>query len=212
MHQQVLHIQRHYSWSTKRIIKLCIPHRPFTFFPATFRRPSIKNFTCLGKLQPDLHWPALRPRFLCILHRQLCQFNRPYQHINGHTQYRQQTLLHGPQKRRAITCRTHTSALPILKQRPHTLNQVRHCPIHPSISLQPCRVDLDRLHHLWLLRHMSRVNLRACPQTLAQKPCHHKRSPTPRPEKLKIHQNHFSRHSHLQSAYYDNPSPSFART
>ena len=148
IHQQVLHIQQHYSWSTKRIIDPCIPHRPFTFSPATFRRPLIKCFPCLGKPQPDLHWPALRPRFICTLYRQVCQFNRPYHHIDGHMQYRQRTLLHGPPKCRAITCRTHTSALPVLKQRPHTFNQVKHFPIPPSISLQPCRVNLDRRHHL----------------------------------------------------------------
>ena len=212
MHQQVLHIQRHSSWSNERIINPCIPHRPFTFPPVTFRRPSIKSFPCLGKPQPDLHWPDLRPWFLFTIHRQGCPFNRPYHHIDRHSQYQQRTLLHGPSKHRAITCSTHTSSLPVLKQRPHTLNQVRNCPIHPLISLQPCRVDLDRRHHLWLLHHMARVNLRSFPQTLPQKPCHSKRSPTPRPAKRTIHQNHFSRHSHLRSTCYDDASPLFSGT
>ena len=197
MHQQVLHIQRHYCWSTKRIINPCIPHRLFTFSPATFRRPSVKHFPCLGKPQPDLHRLAVRPRFLCTLHRQGCQFNRPYQHIEGHSQYRQRTILHGPPKIQSITCITHTSALPIIKQRPHTLNQVRNCPIPPPISLQPCRVDPDLRHHLWLIHHMARANLRSCPQILAQNPCYRKRSSTPRPEKRTIRQNHFSCDSHL---------------
>ena len=170
MQQQVLHIQRHSSWSIKQIINPCIPHRPFTFSPAPFRRLSIKRFTCLRKPQPDIHWPALQPRFLCTLHRQGCQFNRTYNHIDRHTQYQQRTLLHGPPKRRANTFCTHTSALPVLKQRPHTLNQVGHCLTPPSISLQPCRVNLDRRHNLWFLHHTARVNLQSCLQTLAQKP------------------------------------------
>ena len=136
-HQQVPHIQRHFSWSTKQIIIPCIPHRPFTFSTATFRRPAIKRFPCLGKTQRDLHWPSLRPRFIYTLHHQGCQFYWPYQHIEGHSQYRQRTLLHGPPKHRAITFHTHTSALPVLEKRPQTLKQVGHCPIPPLIILQP---------------------------------------------------------------------------
>ena len=135
MQQQVLHIQRYYSWSTERIINPCIPHRLFTFPPVTFRRPAIKTFTCLEKPQPHLHWPALRPQFLCTLHHQGCQFNWTHHHIDGHSQYQQRNLLHGPPKHRDITCRTHTSTPPVLKQRLHTLNQFGHCPIPPSISL-----------------------------------------------------------------------------
>ena len=48
MHQQVLHIQRHSSWSTEWITNPCIPHRPFNFYPAAFRHPSIKRLPALG--------------------------------------------------------------------------------------------------------------------------------------------------------------------
>ena len=52
--------------------------------------------------------------------------------------------------RQSTSCNTHTSALPVFKQRPNTFNQVQHRPIPPSIGLQPCRVDLDHRHHLWV--------------------------------------------------------------
>ena len=127
MHQQVPHIQRHSCWSTKRIINRCTPQCPFNFSPSSFRRPSIKHFPCLRKTQPDLYRPALRPRFLFNLHHQEYQFNRIYHHIEGRSQYRQRSLLHGLPKRQSITCLTHTSALPILKQC-QTLLKVRgHC-------------------------------------------------------------------------------------
>ena len=77
IHQQFLHIRWYSSWSTKQIINLCIPHRPLNFSLAIFRRQSIKRIPCLRQRKPDLHWPALQPRFLCTLHRQGCQFNRP---------------------------------------------------------------------------------------------------------------------------------------
>ena len=129
-----------------------------------------------------------------------------------HLQHRQRTLLHGPPKHRAITCRTHTSELPVLKQLLHPINQVRHCPITPSISLQSRCVDLYGRHHLWFLHHMAKSHFHSCPQTLSQNLCHRKGAPTPRLEKRTIHQKHFSRHSHLQYACYDDPTPSFSGT
>ena len=96
MQQQVLHLQRNSCWSTERIINPCITHRPFTFSPDTFWRASVKRFTCLGRTQPNLHWPDVQPLFILTRHHQGCQYSQPYRHLEGHSQHKQRTLLHGP--------------------------------------------------------------------------------------------------------------------
>ena len=63
-----------------------------------------------------------------------------------------------------------------------------------------------------VFHHIARANLRSCLKILAQNPRHRQRSPTPRPAKHTIHQDHFSHHSHLRSAFYEDPSPSFTLT
>ena len=60
--------------------------------------------------------------------------------------------------------------------------------------------------------NMARSHPRSFPQAFAQNPCHRKGSPPPRPIKRTIHQKHFSLHSHLQAACYDDPSLYFSRT
>ena len=204
MHQQVLHIQRNSCWSTERIINPCIPHHPFTFSPATFRHPSVKKN------------PAFGERNLISI-GQLCDHGLSALFTTKDVSLiiPTSTLTGISNTNNRLYCVNLQSAnqSPVSPIPPHSLfsNNVHALSTKSDIVQYLHRLAFSPVVLTWtaaitsgffttwpgLTSALVRKHL---PKSLATTKGHLRQD----------RQNHFSRHSHLRSACYDDPSPSFA--